>query len=854
MVLKRPCISLILLSFFLLSCGNGGGGGDGDGGASTTSTSASSSSSTSSSSSASSSSSTSSSSGNPVQIAAGQAEFERQCASCHNGGALFRDLQSLESAGTLVSKIANDMPPSRPASCEGECSELIAAYLRDEYDLLAPSGSSSSSSSSSNSSSGGFVGNTVRGEAIFEAQCSICHAGGAQFVDINALDATAGALFDKVNDDMPTSDPGLCVGQCAADVADYVRLEFKTSGEAETPLEKLALQPQHYVRKAKTLLTGQAVSKEELAAVNVDAGALSGLIRSWQQTDAYQEKLTWFLTEYMQDAFEIPRRAYSGQVRGNTDVALMFRFVNPLIWENAADHSVKTYLNLIVNEQQPFTNITSQTEWMMTPALMSMYMAIDQRRFTSEDEDFYIRTFPSELADENTPMAEQIANKAFYFPKPVGTDFPTAVRAPNQNNDEYVGNELGRVWGYLNEFSTHTSNESKKLFVDSDYTTWKKVRLVQRSADDAYVDFWDLPSIRESDTLYLDTPRMGFMTNPNFFTRWQTNQDNQWRVTVNQMLIVALNQSFVPNNSSVSLNDESLSDDHAQPGTDCYGCHKLVDPMRNYHQKWFDDLFGKPRGVPLTGVENSPAFSFQGHTQTGSELEDLSSALATHPAFASGWVQKMCYYVNSKACYEKDPDFIAVAEAFEGSGFNFNFLIEVFFSSKLVSSDVEEVSERSQADYGSLSRRQHFCQMLAVRLSRVAGARVDPCDENGNSVSTMAEALPNEEWTRGALSPAQPTRPDLFYQTTVENICRGIARNHYGSAAFPATDIESFLDDYLLPEILGIPDNDTRYPELRSVLLDHYTQGALLTRNARTLFSSVFTLACSSPLMSSVDF
>ena len=120
--------------------------------------------------------------------------------------------------------------------------------------------------------------------------------------------------------------------------------------------------------------------------------------------------------------------------------------------------------------------------------------------------------------------------------------------------------------------------------------------------------------------------------------------------------------------------------------------------------------------------------------------------------------------------------------------------------------------------------------------------------------ATLADALPREEWTRGALNPAQPTRPDLFYQTTVENICQNVADTYYDTDAFPATDIESFLDDYLLPDILALPTNDTRYASFRAVLLDHYNTASALTNNSETLLSSVFSLACASPLLSSVDF
>lgn len=73
-----------------------------------------------------------------------------------------------------------------------------------------------------------------------------------------------------------------------------------------------------------------------------------------------------------------------------------------------------------------------------------------------------------------------------------------------------------------------------------------------------------------------------------------------------------------------------------------------------------------------------------------------------------------------------------------------------------------------------------------------------------------------------ALAPATPTLPNMFSTTTMENMCRNIALNHYGSKTFPVSAIGAFLDDYLLPSILGVPRGDAIRAGVRKVLADHY--------------------------------
>ena len=40
------------------------------------------------------------------------------------------------------------------------------------------------------------------------------------------------------------------------------------------------------------------------------------------------------------------------------------------------------------------------------------------------------------------------------------------------------------------------------------------------------------------------------------------------------------------------------------------------------------------------------------------------ATLASHPHFAAAWAQKLCYFANSVACDETDPEFQRVVEVF----------------------------------------------------------------------------------------------------------------------------------------------------------------------------------------------
>lgn len=679
--------------------------------------------------------------------------------------------------------------------------------------------------------------------------CLACHANGNQITNINVL-VDNNTLIKKIADTMPPNNPSSCVGQCAEQLAQY--MEDLYYQEVSTNIKKANVPIHSAIRKAKMLIEGSAVTEDELKTVQRNPDAIEDLIREWQQEPGYLEKMRWFLEENLQFSREIGPEQYVGQLRGTGKANPPTKFVNPKIYENGKESAIRSIMDLIIRPDRPFNNIATQTEWMMTPALMSLFLAFDHPN-DSKLLDFRIGV---DLKDNEKRynMAKKIETRRFYFPPPKGakgfTDQGGIVQTIMANK------EIAFVWGALNQYSDQTSDKSHALFKDSDYTTWKRVKIAKATKNNPRQDFWDLPALRNADTIYLDSERVGFFSHPNFFGRWETNDDNQFRVTINQALITALNLSFAPDDLSITLNDEVLSAEHAAPGTDCYACHRLVDPMRNYFRNLYDDTHGKPRdAASKKAIAEIASFSFGGETETGNDLMDLGRVIATHPAFAPAWVQKLCFYSNSQECIETDEEFVRVAQAFKDSNFSFNDLIVTFFSSELFLKDVEEKSAVAQPAFASISRNQHICQQLSRRMSKFAGNKQNPCGEGKNGVSTIAANIPADDWTRGALAPATPTRPNMFGYTTMENMCRNVALNKYGSAAMPAKAIGAYLDDYLLPHILGLPQSDPRHDNVRQVLIQHYREAK--KKNGVTdkdAIVSVFTLGCVSPLMSSVDF
>lgn len=129
-------------------------------------------------------------------------------------------------------------------------------------------------------------------------------------------------------------------------------------------------------------------------------------------------------------------------------------------------------------------------------------------------------------------------------------------------------------------------------------------------------------------------------------------------------MIAALGKEFSAGDLTTPLTLSGLDEVHAEPGTTCYSCHTLLDPMRNYFSQWFDTSY--QRSVSPNTIE--AGFAFRGTASEGGDLYDFAQKITEHPTFAAAWTQKLCFYANSQACDESDPEFVRISEAFSCVG------------------------------------------------------------------------------------------------------------------------------------------------------------------------------------------
>ncbi len=594
------------------------------------------------------------------------------------------------------------------------------------------------------------------------------------------------------------------------------------------------LVPAHvYVRRVKTLLTGEAPTDEEVSAVMADEGALAGLIEGWVDSDNFRTKLHEYFRVTLQQA-PLGRLEYVSQI-GNSDGAGQFRPPDAL-YDNLNDSFVRTAVKL-VDDGRPFNEIASTRTWMMTTAMMSYLVASDQRGWGQTTYYSSSMTQGGVTFNASTPMATQIANQTFYV-----ANAPAGCTPETSNNitrlyTRATGEDAG---------PNDCEMSIQGLFNAGDFDDWREVTIETLGEGEELVKFYDAPTLRGADTIALRSAKAGFFSSPSFLAGWRTNEDNSFRVTTNQTLIVALGLAFEDTDVTNPLGDEGLAEAHAEPGTECYGCHKNLDPMRNF----FDNIYYPDTYSVLAPGDMEPleaSFSFQGHSAGGQDLADFGQIVSEHPVFAAGWTQKLCYLANSQGCDTSDPEFIRVAKAFEDSNFDFKTLVVELFSSPLITGAECPEDVAMTAVPSSGSRREHLCAALNVRLG------IDACDLNNNT-RDLSDALPADSWSRGSYVPNQPAQSSLFYAATTDSLCRTIAIGVVNAEGSPlqSDDMDASLD-VLVEQVMGLAPSDPRHDDMLGLLGAHVLDAAEITTNARNQLRSAFTLACTSPYVTSTD-
>ncbi len=701
-----------------------------------------------------------------------------------------------------------------------------------------------------------------------------------------------------------------------------------TSGmEPVGPMEPVELRAQ--LRKVKGILTGLAPTEDEVQSVakapDPDA-ALKTLIDTWTDPSHpefygfFKDKFITFFTNVFEQIGFAPTEDFKGQLLeyGGFDLNPLYIYGDdafPKLVQNLQESFARTAFD-IMEKGQPFSNVLTTRTYMMTTALMSLYIQIENPNDAplgagsfNNKNIFKWQIDMTVAGSKGTPTdGDRMAN-AFAMDGSATDPVKTLIfddRAPAMGDTGFGGNfggtctpEIKSEPGYailfqrLFGFTPRTplsaaiqciEHESLPYYTASDLSDWRPVTITQgKNAPQMY----DLPTLRQTTTLGLALPRVGFFTTPAFMATFTTNDSNKHRVTANQTLLVALGEGLTSENSITPVSTVGLEPDHS-PNTnpECYGCHKILDPMKQFWESYYDftdrndfpkSTFGSTTVQP--DRTNGGALAFGDVNANGVTLDDLGkllgqvtdtvsdpnapqmdAGLTTLNRFAVAFTQKLCYYTDSAACTESDPEFRRIVKAFQDSQYDFKTMLRELMASPLVTGKSDTYTFKNRDVVVSIARKDQFCQELSNRLGMndVCGLHVAFPFSNGFSQSNssystpkamnrLAGAMPSDGFSRGSEVPVTLADPTLFYRAATELICEQVATQvvDQTNSPFSSTNLDAAYDT-LVQKIMGYASGDPKYAPALQILKDHYAE-ALSGHNATQALQSTFSLACQSP-------
>src|SRR5580692_4031033 len=413
---------------------------------------------------------------------------------------------------------------------------------------------------------------------------------------------------------------------------------YGTDGGAGTsgPGFTTALATPAVLRKIKNVLTGLAPTDAELAA-DTDQAALESLIDGWAATPEFNAKMILFFQNAFQQS-SISLLDYEFQLRkrpGGFDLPYGVFGDNafPLLIQNLKESFARTCLELIA-EGRPLTEILTTTRFMMTTALMSMYMQIEM--------PYDIHTFTWQFNQGSRPAITDTLDptSANYMVWGYAAPTTTTGKGPAYTTCAGDATKVSTFPGSTNLFHVllgvidrDDSNNGQgttdlgcfehaiqPYFTATDLSDWRMVTIANSGTPPKS---YDLPTLRAvTTTLSSKLPRVSFFTTPSFLAIWNTNDSNQHRVTANQALLGALGEGFTNPNAAIPTPPSAIGLDgtHAVTGTVCYACHKSLDPMRQFWANSFD-YDDQVNATPGT----TASFGFGNVQQNGSTLVDFGT-------------------------------------------------------------------------------------------------------------------------------------------------------------------------------------------------------------------------------------
>jgi hypothetical protein len=627
--------------------------------------------------------------------------------------------------------------------------------------------------------------------------------------------------------------------------------------------------PSTYVAKIKNVLVGLPPSDDEVTAVEADPTQLGPLIDTWMTLPEYSQKMLVFFELAFQQT-QVSSDDFSDQTyprRGAYNDAIRAKFV-----QNLRESFARTVLAHFA-EGQSLADVFTTERFMMTPALMEFYAFLDtwQVDNTGEVDDRFQSANPGLTitvgAAQGPIPIEQTLDPAspnymhWYNPDVVNPflDGPECVQDPvvyppvaSTLHHLLYGTLLGRKNAAGELCPVINGTPAAPQLTASDFDTWKMVTTRPPAPGEATTPFYDLLTLRSSSELVIASPRIGFFT-PAFFANWRTNTSNQMRVTANQALIVATGAAVDGSDPTMPSSTPGLDAMHAA-SPDCLACHQTLDPTRsiiaatyswNYHDQT-DRAYRLQPGI----------FAFRGVTQPVSSLADFARTLASHPLFASGWAQKLCYYVNSSPCKTSDPEFQRVVGLFTDSGYSWKVLVRELLASPLTTHSAPTQTSDESGQVVAVSRRDHLCAALNFRFGLVDVCGLDATNEVAAQTSAplIVSGLPSDGYGRGAVAPVLPNDPTLFYRAGTENICEAVAAlvidnpappmatTRQWSSAQPDAAIADFVH-----VVMALTTRDARAAPAQAVLKSHFTAALEAGASASDALKSTFVAACLAP-------
>jgi hypothetical protein len=629
--------------------------------------------------------------------------------------------------------------------------------------------------------------------------------------------------------------------------------------------------PSVYVAKVKNILVGLPPTDQEVMAVQADPSQFGGLVDAWMKLPEYDAKMLRFFELAFQQTqvnyIDFADQTYPKQIDINGTTT-------PLLVQNAQESFARTMLAL-TSKGQPFNLAMNTRQIMMTTALKELYAFLDVWEVDDQGKvnDAFRRANPGlqitvEASLGPIPIEQSLDPTSPNYMHWYDADLPVAgARVPGCLEDPLVfpanaGALHFLLLGALDGHKTAAGitcppfggTPTAPQLAASDFSDWTMVTLRQPNPGEVTTPFYDLPSLRGATELVLSVPRAGFYSTPAFFANWQTNVSNQMRVTMHQTLIVATGSSVDGTDATFPAGTPGIDSMHANQAA-CFECHKILDPTRSiFSATWSWNYHNQ---LDATWTAQPGVFAFRGVVQPVQSIADLGNALANHPLLASGWVQKLCYYVNSAACDDSDREFLRLASLFQSSGYSWSALVKALVTSPITTNAAETQTAQTNGEVVAVARRDHLCAALNARLGFTDVCGLDVLGGRKQSTAAIAEivsGLPSDAYGRGSVAPILPNQPTLFFRGGMENICEVVAAQVVdpvapvsGAKQWSSANPDAAIADFV-STLMALTPSDPRSEPAQAILKSHFTSAMQQPGISATVaLRSAFVVACLAP-------